>query len=95
MRLAGLVLVRHLLPSLAALVQLDRLRTYHELPSHVRLLERDGYRTRSEHPLPSRVLYPKSPHEFGAEGRDEQHLRTRHFVSPSPSDRALGLIQTD
>lgn len=43
--LAGLIPVRYLLPSLAALVQLDRLRANDELPSHVCLLKRDGHCT--------------------------------------------------
>ena len=92
-RLAGLVPVRHLLSSLAALVQLDRLRTHSKLPSHVCLLERDGYRTRHEHPLPSHVFYPKSSHELRAEDWDKRYLWTRHFVSPSSrKTRTLGFM---
>ena len=89
-RLADLVPVRYLLSSLAALVQLDLLRTYNELPSHVCLLERDGYRTRHEHPLPSHVFHQKAPHELRAEDWNKRHLWTRHFVSPGRKPRPSG-----
>lgn len=64
-------------------MQLDRLRAYDELPGHVCMLERDGHCARYQYPLHPRVVHQAAPDELGAESRDEQYLRTRHFVSLS------------
>ena len=90
-RMAGLLSVRYLLSSLAALVQLDRLRAYDKLPSDVCVLKRDGHCTRCQHLLPSHVFHQKSPHELGTEDWDKQHLWARHLVSlPNRRPRASG-----
>lgn len=44
-RMARLVSIRYFLSSLAALVQLDRLRADDKLPGHVCLFKRDGHCT--------------------------------------------------
>ena len=78
--LARLLPLRHLFPSLAALVQLDRMRADDQLSGHVRAVQRDGYPAGHQHPVSSDVVYLASAHESEAESRDCVDFRVGHIV---------------
>ena len=89
-RLAGLLLLRHPLPDLSHLVQLDRLRPDHELPRHVRLPERDRHRAGHHHPLFTGLQHQPAADESQQEDRLGCNFWLGHLLRRQ-QHRAIGL----
>ena len=72
--------VRDVFPSLAPLVQLDRLRADNKLSSHVRLFQCHRYRTRYQYSLPSCVIHQETSCQPRSKDRTDRYIWAWNLV---------------